>query len=380
MENVEFVCFLFQREKLKKMSTREQDFNKIVTALSDNNRIAITNAVLAEGDSLSLLKKIPDHCVSLILTDPPYHVTKKQNIYGDTHFDEDNHYLDWIGKYAKEWKRILKKNGSLFCFCDSSMSARLEVLLSKEFNILSHVVWTKPNEPGFDGWKGKMKKESLRQWYPHSERIIFAEPASDGNLHRSPFANFLRDIRTKAGLSQHELTGTIGAYGKVNHGGAVSNWEAGRNTPSREQYSKICEAIIKTGKVEVMPKYEDIIRVFSMDKTKEFTDIWTFPSVRPYKGKHPAEKPLALLEHAIEATTYSGDIVLDCFAGSGSTALAAIKTGRKSVSMEIDSKWVDTIMNRLENHSMKNDFNSFVQKNGKNHDPQFLPQIGLFAG
>lgn len=117
-----------------------------------------------------------------------------------------------------------------------------------------------------------------------------------------------------------------------------------------------------------------------MDKTKEFTDIWTFPSVRPYKGKHPAEKPLPLLEHAIEATTYSGDIVLDCFAGSGSTALAAIKTGRKSVSMEIDSKWVDTIISRLENDSMKNNCNSFVQKNGKTNNSQLLPQIGLFAG
>ena len=76
-----------------------------------------------------------------------------------------------------------------------------------------------------------------------------------------------------------------------------------------------------------MPPYEDVIRPFYMDSSKEFTDVWTFPSVRPYKGKHPAEKPAAMLEHMIEATTFPGDIVLDCFAGSGGTAVAALKLG-----------------------------------------------------
>jgi site-specific DNA-methyltransferase (adenine-specific) len=201
-----------------------------------------------------------------------------------------------------------------------------------------------------------MKKEALRQWYPQSERIIFAEPAIKGNLFRSPFALFLRQARKKSGLSGNQLTEMIGAYGKVNHGGAVSNWEAGRNTPSREQYQKIREAILSTGKIDNMPPYEDMVRPFVMDKTKEFTDIWTFQSVRPYKGKHPAEKPLELLKHAIEAATYDHDIVIDCFAGSGSTAIAAAELGRKSISVEIDEKWIDVIsvrLSRIKNKKVK---------------------------
>lgn len=303
---------------------------------------------MAEGDSLSLLKALPEHSVSLVLTDPPYHATKKENIYGDTAFTEDQHYLDWMAEYAIEWRRVLRPNGSLFLFCDSSMAGRLEVRFSSYFNILSHVVWTKPNDPGFDGWKGKMKKEALRQWYPHSERILFAEPATEGNLYRSPFGQFLRQARQQAGLTMHQLTARIGAHGKVNHGGAVSNWEDGRNTPSREQYQKMCEALVETGRVPTMPPYEDVIRVFNMDASKEFTDVWTFPSVRPYKGKHPAEKPAALLEHAISATTYPGDLVLDCFGGSGSTALAALKLRRRTVSIEIEPGWAARIAARLE--------------------------------
>ena len=45
-----------------------------------------------------------------------------------------------------------------------------------------------------------------------------------------------------------------------------------------------------------MPAYEDIVRPFNVNKNMEFTDVWTFENIRPYKGKHPAEKPVKLLE------------------------------------------------------------------------------------
>ncbi|HAW6249020.1 TPA: site-specific DNA-methyltransferase [Legionella pneumophila] len=354
---------------------RKLDFKKIKTALNDDISIYSSNAIVVKGDSLKLLKKIPSKSISLILTDPPYHATKKKNIYGDTLFEKDQNYLSWMEEYANEWRRILKPNGSLFCYCDSSMSAQLEVLFAESFNILSHIVWTKPNEPGFDGWKGKMKKEALRQWYPHSERIIFAEPALAGNLHRSSFAQFLREKRKQSGLSGHQLTEMVGAYGKVNHGGAVSNWEAGRNTPSREQYEKIAAAILSTGKVESMPPYEDVIRPFIMDGSKEFTDVWNFQSVRPYKGKHPAEKPLDMLKHAIEATTFSQDIVLDCFAGSGSTMLAALETNRLTVSIEIEEQWVNCISEKLQLFSSLNNQICSIQTNQKQESKKAMPLL-----
>ena len=329
------------------MPSRNEDFACIKTAIEEHSIFASDHSIVAHADSLALLKRMPTQSVSLILTDPPYHATKKRNIYGDTSFEEDAHYLNWMDEYAKEWRRVLRSNGSLFCFCDSSMSGRLEVQFSKSFNILSHVVWTKPNEPGYDGWKGKMKKEALRQWYPHSERIIFAEPAVEGNLFRSPFALFLKNARKQSGLSMHQLTAKVGAHGKVNHGGAVSNWEDGRNTPSREQYEKIRQALIETGKVNSLPPYEDVIRPFLMNGSKEFTDVWNFPSVKPYKGKHPAEKPIAMLEHAIEATTFPGDIVLDCFGGGGSTALSSLKLNRRTIAIEIESTWANVIADRV---------------------------------
>lgn len=337
----------------------QNDFKRIKEALSENLELATPNVLLGKGDSLELLKLLPDHCVSLILTDPPYHSTKKNNIYGDKLFQKDSEYIEWLSKYANEWYRVLKPNGSLFCFCASALAAKVEVAFSKKYNILNHIVWTKPNDPGFDGWKQKMNKEALRQWYPHSERMIFAEPSYEGNLFSSYFGNILRDMRKKAGYSTYKLTEKTGAHGRVNHGGAVSNWEAGRNIPSREQYEKIRIALLESGKIENPPYYEDAIRFFQTNGSCLFTDVWDFPSVRPYKNKHPAEKPIALLEHVIKSTTYEGDIVLDCFAGSGNTAIAALNLGRLAVAIEIDPKWLAISKSKFQ--PIKQDLSEFIE-------------------
>ena len=86
-----------------------------------------------------------------------------------------------------------------------------------------------------------------------------------------------------------------------------------------------------------------------------------------------------MLEHAIEATTFPGDIVLDCFAGSGSAALAALKLGRRSISIEIDPLWVTAIAERLEVYEMQNpaesrDGTRVIVRPGRE-----VPQLSLFV-
>lgn len=322
--------------------------------LYSSNQCVVINA-----DSLAELKKIPSHSVSLILTDPPYHSTKKENIAGDTAFSTDSDFLSWMKQYSQEWKRVLKYNGSVFCFCSSAMVSKLEVMFSEDFNILSQIVWTKPNEPGYDGWKQKTKKESLRQWYAQSERIIFMEPAYSNNLFRSYFGSQLKEWRTSAGLSGKDLTELTGEYGKVNHGGAVSNWEAGRNTPSKEQYEKIVSVLRPRLPNQEFPRYEDIIRPFYVNKDIQYTDVWDFESVKQYKGKHPAEKPVSLLKHAIECTTNPDDIVLDCFCGSGNVALAAIETGRKAILIDIEEKWCLSTTEKIKKRTFQTKFDAY---------------------
>lgn len=330
---------------------RIDEFALIRSAIEGSVRYDSPDALIAHGDSLELLRKIPDRSVSLVLTDPPYHSTKKLNIAGDTEFKEDEHFLEWMEQYAKEWARILKLSGTVYVFCASEMAARLEVMISRYLRPINHVVWTKPNEPGYDGWKGKMKKESMRKWYPHSERILVFEHGTYGSYEayrRSPQGQYLLDMRLASGLSMITLTEQIGAYGKVNRGGAVANWEAGRNVPSREQYVKLKAAIEATGKVPELLEYEDLFRPMDLTKDVEFTDVWNFMSVRPFLDKHPAEKPQDMLMHIINASSYPNDVVLDTFAGSGSTVLAARRLGRRGIGIELEEKWVERAKSDLE--------------------------------
>ncbi len=326
---------------------RESDFRQVLAALSGHVVVDTRRGLVVQGDSLELLRLIPTNSISLIVTDPPYHSTKKANITGDRGFEVDEHYLEWMERYAQEWHRVLRRNGSLYLFCSTEMSARLEMEVGKHLRPLSHITWTKPNGPGFDGWKGKMQKEALRRWYPHSERILFFEQASPDHERRSSLGALLREARDQAGVSAHELTGAIGAYGKVNHGGAVSNWETGRNIPSREQWAKIVEVLEATGRVRDLPAYEDAVRPFFLSKHVDFMDVWEFPSVRVYRGKHPAEKPISLLSHIVETSSYAGDLVLDCFSGSGASLGAAVGVNRRAVGIELDPHWATRSAERL---------------------------------
>jgi DNA modification methylase len=65
------------------------------------------------------------------------------------------------------------------------------------------------------------------------------------------------------------------------------------------------------------------------------------------KVRHPNEKPTALLRELIESSTRVGDLVLDPFAGSGSTAVAAVLSGRRAVLVESDPQWVPLAIERI---------------------------------
>ena len=325
---------------------RAEEFLQIRRSIAPWLLSETTRSLSAIGDAEQILENMPDNSVSLVVCDPPYHSTQKQTIYGDTSFRKDADYLDWITKFAVQWQRILKMNGTLYLFCSSQMMSRIEVRLAEHFRPLNNITWTKPNQPGYDGWKGKMNKSALRHWYPHSERILMFEQGAYGNptsAKRSVFGEFLKGTRLTAGLSSYELAEQLGAYGTVNHGGSVSNWETGRHIPSREYYNRIVSILEATGKIDTMPEYEDVIRPMNLSKDIEYTDVWNFESVRPFKGKHPAEKPHRLLTHIIGASSYPDDVVLDCFAGSGSTGAAAIELGRRAICIDIDPQWANRL-------------------------------------
>ncbi len=121
---------------------RISEFQVLVEQLKVSNSFFTPHAVAVMGDSLDIIKKIPDNSISLILTDPPYHSTKKDNISNDKAFKTNDDFIDWMRLYRNEWKRILRPNGSIFLFCSSAMSAWLEVMFSETLTA-SRDLWRK---------------------------------------------------------------------------------------------------------------------------------------------------------------------------------------------------------------------------------------------
>ena len=86
-------------------------------------------------------------------------------------------------------------------------------------------------------------------------------------------------------------------------------------------------------------QYEDLRRPFRVTADVPYTDVWDFQTVPHRKGKHPCEKPAAIVEHMIKASTRSGALVLDAFMGSGVVGEVALKLNRNFVGIEADAAW-----------------------------------------
>ena len=92
------------------------------------------------------------------------------------------------------------------------------------------------------------------------------------------------------------------------------------------------------------------ISTISKEEFLEFTkSVWGFPSESARKVGHPAPFPIELPYRLIQLYTFSNEIVLDPFMGSGQTALAARKAGRHFMGYEISDKYVELALRRIQN-------------------------------
>jgi site-specific DNA-methyltransferase (adenine-specific) len=313
---------------------------------------------IIHGDCFEVMKDIPDNSINLICTDPPYFKVKKDS--WDRQWDKPEHFLEWIDRAAEQWQRILKPNGSLYCFASPKMSARVEVELGKRFSVINRITWQKPP---FSTKAEMFTKEDLRGFFPVSESIIFCEHCPTGS---KGIGGILRRQRKTSSFSTNKLAQL---FPSLSGGltGAVRNWELGNSTPSKDQWDKL------GGEID-LPDYEDICRPFNVTADVPYTDVWTFPTVSAYKGKHPCEKPLELIKHIIKSSSREGDLVLDPFCGSGTTAVACKELGRNYICIEKEKEYFDIACDRI---SQPREYSESELETVELKQPEFK-QLSLF--
>lgn len=230
-------------------------------------------------------------------------------------------------------------------------------------------------------------KASLRAWWPESERIVFAEHYNSDNAARGessyvracdelrgfvfePIRAYLDAERDAAGVTAAEVNAATGTQ-MAGHWFSRVQWAL----PTERHYLTMRELFSRRGAErlqrdhaslrrdyealtteyealriqydDLRQQFENLRRPFSVGDTPQWSDVWDFDPVPAYPGKHPCEKPLTLLSHIIAASSRPGALVLDAFAGSGSTGHAALMLGRRFIGIERDPAIFDQACERL---------------------------------
>ncbi len=332
------------------------------------NTVNLNSINIFHADSLQFIKTLPDNCIDLIATDPPYYRVKS-NAW-DNQWKSSQEYLAWLDVMFAEFWRVLRPAGSLYVFCGWHLAANIELLMRERFNVRNHIIWAKPSGQ----WKG-CHKEDLRAYFPATERIIFAEhyagpfkPKSDGyavkcsELKRDvfrPLIDYFRDARAALKVSSKDINAATGKQ-MASHWFSDSQWQL----PSEADYQKLQElfariaseraqsnqldrshpalvddyAALSRRYIELVVEYESLRRPFVVSALVPYTDVWTYPPVQFYPGKHPCEKPAEMMRDIIAASSRPGDVVADFFMGSGATIKAAIALGRHALGVELEEE------------------------------------------
>ena len=305
---------------------------------------------------------LPDKCANLIIADPPYFEVKGDFDFIWKSFDD---YLKDVEKWAKECKRLLADNGTLFWYGHAKNIAYAQVIFDKHFNLINNLVWDKGSFMGLE------ESEGLRSFAPCTERILmYGSKAQDTTGLEYVKAEFVSpnnpiSIYMKEEMKIHNITQRQIAklFPSVTGGltGCVHNWLNGDGRAiTKEHYEKIqlnfdyafqkpYEELRKEYE-ELRKEYEELRRPFqNYFKLQEIFRFSNEATKTGAKYDHETVKPETLTRALILTCSRPNDLVVVPFAGSGTECAMAVKESRKTIGFEIEEKHAKMSNDRVQN-------------------------------
>jgi len=239
------------------------------------------------GDAVEVLdENIRDNSIDLLFADPPYNIGKVFNGYKEK-WASDEAYLKWCYEWLDLCIKKLKPTGSFYVMTSTQFMPYFDIFLRKKLEILSRIVWH------YDS-SGVQARNYFGSMY---EPILFC--VKDKSSYTFNAQDIL--VEAKSGAQRRLI-------------------DYRKNPP----------------------------QVYSSEKVPG--NVWEFARVRyrmdEYEN-HPTQKPVALLERIIKASSNPGDLVLDPFSGTFTTSFVAQKLGRRSVGIELQEDYVKIGLRRL---------------------------------
>ncbi|MDM8516303.1 adenine-specific DNA-methyltransferase [Desulfobacterales bacterium HSG16] len=243
--------------------------------------------IIHHGDAIEILRsKIGDASVDLIFVDPPYNIGKKFSQFEDR-WSSDIEYAKWAYKWIDECIRVLKPAGTMYLMTSTQAMPYLDLYIRERLAVLSRIIWSYDSS----GVQAKKYYGSLYEPILHCVK----------NSNSYPFNADEILVEAKTGAKRK----------LIDYRG---------NTP-------------KPYKTKKVPG-----------------NVWNFPRVRYRMGeyeKHPSQKPEALLDRIIRASSNKGDTVLDPFSGTFTTSAVAKALGRNTISIESQEEYLRIGLRRV---------------------------------
>ncbi len=255
-------------------------------------------------------------------------------------------YLQFMYERLLLLKELLIENGSIYLHCDFRKSHMLKLICDEIFgseNFRNEIIWKRQSAHNDASQYGAIH-DTIFYYTKSAERTwnsILIDPSPDyidqffDQVEPETNRRYARGDLTAGGLS--------GSGYEYEFGGVIRVWRAPKST--MERYGQ--EGRIHWPKKGV-PRLKRYLDEFEGVPVQDmWTDIRVIHNQSTEREDYPTQKPESLLERIIRASTNPGDLVLDCFIGSGTTAAVAQKHGRQWIAADLNHGAVQTTAKRL---------------------------------
>ncbi|WIG61320.1 MAG: Type III restriction-modification system methylation subunit [Ktedonobacterales bacterium] len=255
----------------------------------------------------------------------------EQKAYRDTWGQGIDSYLQWFSETALLLRELLTSNGTIFVHVGWQVSSAVRLVLDETFGAdwhLNEIIWKRTPHAG----SSKARSNKL----PVNHECIYWYAKGDGYTYHHQYTPYEQEYIDRFSNPDSDPRGP---------------WQSvALRTYSQETFDKL-----KAANMLIPPQREGAgwrYKWFlSETKGKQIEDIWTdisaANSMANERLDYPTQKPEALLERIVRASSNEGDLVLDCFCGSGTTAAVAEKLGRRWITADLGRFAIATTRKRL---------------------------------
>ena len=301
------------------------------------------------GENLEILKTLGTGSVDLCYIDPPFFTQRDWGGFDDR-FASREAYLVWLGERIREIHRCLKETGSFYLHLDCHVVHYAKVLCDEIFgekNFRNEIIWKRTTGGG---------NTTKKKFGTTTDSILFYTKSGNWTFNKQ-YRNYDEEyLKAKYRYTKDGRRYRLGNLSAPNYSPQnVYEYKGYRPPKKGWRWTKEkMQEMDQKGYVSFPDSKEKRLRqIRYRDEQKgvPVDNLWIdIPPVNSQAKERtgwPTQKPLALLERIIQSSSKEGDVVLDCFAGSGTTLKAAQRLGRNFIGIEKSPEAVEIIKERL---------------------------------